>query len=327
MPIGKRDMPQRLRNVLALRRLIRARDIHVVHAHSRAAAWVAFFATRFSRVPLVSTLHAAPAACTARCACSASTARRSRRSPPAWRRTRSVTWACRASACTWWRTAPTWIASGRGVPPADARRALGLPSDGPLIALVGRLSGPRGPVARFVVAEVFPRVHAAVPGARLVVVGGMRGRRGLPRRGRRHQRAPRRRVGAPPRPPGRRPPGAGGGGRGDRRGAERDECAGRGPAGARARRDELRGRGDRGDGRGMPPDQLRRHGRAAGDGSRRHGGGRDRSAPRPRAPVPARRVGPRVRGAALRREGHLAAHQGDLPAGAGPQGRPAASRW
>ena len=43
MPIGKRDYMQRLRNVLDLRRLIRMRDIRLVHAHARSASWVAFF--------------------------------------------------------------------------------------------------------------------------------------------------------------------------------------------------------------------------------------------------------------------------------------------
>ena len=179
MPIGKRDMPQRLRNVLALRRLIRARGVHVVHAHSRAAAWVAFFATRFSRTPLVSTLHALqPMHRTVRLfsvygeeitAISPSVEDNAVRDMGLARaHVRLV-----ANGTDLDRFRP-------GVPPGDARRALGLPVEGPLLALVGRLSGPRGPVARFVISEVFPRVHAAVPGTRLIVVGGMRGGEDFP---------------------------------------------------------------------------------------------------------------------------------------------------
>jgi peptidoglycan/xylan/chitin deacetylase (PgdA/CDA1 family)/glycosyltransferase involved in cell wall biosynthesis len=174
MRVDKRDYPQRLRNVLALRRLIRERDIHLVHAHSRAASWVAFFATRFSPVPLVSTLHMLQ---------------------PAHRSVRlfsvygeEVT----AVSATVEEDALQVVGLPRarvhlvpngtdlehfrpGTSTAEARRALGLPAEGLVVALVGRLSGPRGPLAKFVVSEVFPRVHAAVPAARLIVVGGMRG--------------------------------------------------------------------------------------------------------------------------------------------------------
>jgi peptidoglycan/xylan/chitin deacetylase (PgdA/CDA1 family)/glycosyltransferase involved in cell wall biosynthesis len=174
LAIGKRDYPQRLRNVLALRRLIRERDVHVVHAHSRAASWVAYFATRFSRVPLVSTLHALQ---------------------PAHRSVRlfsvygeEVTAVSSSVEDNALRVlgidrehlylVPNGTDLERFQPggsPAEARRALGLPVEGPVIAVVGRLSGPRGPVAKFIVSEVFPRVHTVVPAARLIVVGGMRG--------------------------------------------------------------------------------------------------------------------------------------------------------
>jgi len=56
-PIGKRDIAQRLKNVLFLRKFIRDHKIDVVHAHSRAASWVCFFATRGGTVPLVSSIH------------------------------------------------------------------------------------------------------------------------------------------------------------------------------------------------------------------------------------------------------------------------------
>ncbi|RMF48577.1 MAG: hypothetical protein D6750_07485, partial [Bacteroidetes bacterium] len=57
LPIGRRTWPQRLRNVIALVRLIRREKIHLLHAHSRAAAWVAWFAAKLTGVPLVSTVH------------------------------------------------------------------------------------------------------------------------------------------------------------------------------------------------------------------------------------------------------------------------------
>jgi len=172
MPIGQRDYPQRLRNVLALRRLIRERGIRVVHAHSRAASWVAFFATRRTPAVLVSTLHAIqPPHRSARAfsvygsemiAVSRSVEENAVRDlglPPARM-----------------HVVPNGVDLERfrpGASGADARRALGLPPDGPVIVLVGRLSGPRVPVARFFISEVFSRVRGPFPAARLVVVGGM----------------------------------------------------------------------------------------------------------------------------------------------------------
>jgi glycosyltransferase involved in cell wall biosynthesis len=173
MPIGKRDYVQRVRNVLALRRLIRRRGIHLVHAHARAASWVAFFATRLSRVPLVSSLHILQ-----------SPHLSARLFSVYGEEMVSVTRTIRAQAvrvlglppsrvhlvrngvdCEWLADAPRR---------ADARSALGIPDDVPVVVLVGRLSGRRTAVAVDAVSEIFPRVRAAVPSARLIVVGGMK---------------------------------------------------------------------------------------------------------------------------------------------------------
>jgi peptidoglycan/xylan/chitin deacetylase (PgdA/CDA1 family)/glycosyltransferase involved in cell wall biosynthesis len=56
-PIGKRDIAQRISNVTFLKKFIREKKIDVVHAHSRAASWVCYFATRGGNVPLVSSIH------------------------------------------------------------------------------------------------------------------------------------------------------------------------------------------------------------------------------------------------------------------------------
>ena len=57
LPISKRKYRQRWHNVQALRQLIQQEEIDVVHAHSRAASWVSYFALRGRLVPLVSTVH------------------------------------------------------------------------------------------------------------------------------------------------------------------------------------------------------------------------------------------------------------------------------
>lgn len=56
-PVGKRDIIQRYTNIQFLKKLIKEKHIDVVHAHSRAASWICFFATRGGSVPLVSSLH------------------------------------------------------------------------------------------------------------------------------------------------------------------------------------------------------------------------------------------------------------------------------
>jgi peptidoglycan/xylan/chitin deacetylase (PgdA/CDA1 family)/UDP-N-acetylglucosamine:LPS N-acetylglucosamine transferase len=56
-PIANRRYPQRIKNVWFLKKLIKEKGIDVVHAHSRAASWVSYYATLGSGVPLVSTVH------------------------------------------------------------------------------------------------------------------------------------------------------------------------------------------------------------------------------------------------------------------------------
>ncbi|MDP1677139.1 MAG: polysaccharide deacetylase family protein [Bacteroidota bacterium] len=56
-PIGKRDLKQRRDNITFLMNFIKENNIDIVHAHSRAASWVSYFATRFGDVPLVSSIH------------------------------------------------------------------------------------------------------------------------------------------------------------------------------------------------------------------------------------------------------------------------------
>ncbi|MDO7853261.1 polysaccharide deacetylase family protein [Hymenobacter convexus] len=57
VPIVNRRYGQRLRNARRIRQLVRREGIDVVHAHSRAASWVSYFALRGLAVPLVSTVH------------------------------------------------------------------------------------------------------------------------------------------------------------------------------------------------------------------------------------------------------------------------------
>jgi len=172
MRIAQRDFPQRIRNVLALRRLIRGRRIDLVNAHSRAASWVAFFATRGTGVPLVSTIH-------------------SRQWVPLQSRWYSI-YGERVVAVS--ESLLAHMRNDLGIPTARTRlirnaldlerftprpgRASIRPSLGlngeRVIALVSRLSRGKADVARFFVGQVFERVRLAVRDATLLLVGGMR---------------------------------------------------------------------------------------------------------------------------------------------------------
>jgi hypothetical protein len=57
LPVDNRSFLQRIKNIFAVRRFIRLHQIDVVHAHSRASSWVGYFATRWTRLPLISTVH------------------------------------------------------------------------------------------------------------------------------------------------------------------------------------------------------------------------------------------------------------------------------
>lgn len=57
LPIHNASFARRLRSIIFLRRFIASNNIDTIHAHSRAAVRIGFWATRFSRCALVSTLH------------------------------------------------------------------------------------------------------------------------------------------------------------------------------------------------------------------------------------------------------------------------------
>ena len=57
VPIFNRGPLQRLKNIRSLLKIIRREKIDIVHAHSRAASWVSFWACRLSGTAYLSTLH------------------------------------------------------------------------------------------------------------------------------------------------------------------------------------------------------------------------------------------------------------------------------
>ncbi|HVZ80025.1 MAG TPA: glycosyltransferase [bacterium] len=57
VPIYRRSLFSRLMNIVALRGIVRRERIDLIHAHSRAASWVAHWACRLTHTAYLSTLH------------------------------------------------------------------------------------------------------------------------------------------------------------------------------------------------------------------------------------------------------------------------------
>ena len=57
LPISNRSLKQRLINVKFLISYIKKNNITLIHAHSRAASWVSYYASSYCNIPLVSTIH------------------------------------------------------------------------------------------------------------------------------------------------------------------------------------------------------------------------------------------------------------------------------
>ncbi len=165
LPIGKRNFIQRLRNITALRQVIRQNNIDIVHAHSRAASWVSFFATRGGNVPLVSTLHGRQHA---------------HLSSKIFRIYGEIILAvCEGIRDHLVRElhypldSVSVVRNGISMSSWEDRGGMHPAASSNVISLVGRLSGPKGNVVKKIVREVFPEVHRVRPDIELHIVGGM----------------------------------------------------------------------------------------------------------------------------------------------------------
>lgn len=55
--LSKRSLFHRIKNIFSLIGIIRKYDIDIIHCHSRAAAWVAFFSCKLTGIPYLVTVH------------------------------------------------------------------------------------------------------------------------------------------------------------------------------------------------------------------------------------------------------------------------------
>ena len=170
LPISQRKYGQRLRNIQALRQLVRQHSIDVVHAHSRAASWVSYFALTGLRVPLVSTVHGRQHLHTstslfdvygqkviAICENLAEHLREEVQMDPA----KIV-------------VVPNGVAFATITSPPGplSKRAGGLGSEVLRLAFIGRFNGPKGERAATLLQHVFPPLLAEFPALRVTLIGG-----------------------------------------------------------------------------------------------------------------------------------------------------------
>ena len=148
IPIGQRSYARRLANVQWLVRFIRENDIQMVHAHSRAASWVCSVATFLTKTPMLSTVHGR------------------QHLHPSSRAVniygKHIIAVCESlqehliSDLGINRDHVTVIPNGfssslwkRKRVALDKRRLFGMKKNTPVVSFIGRLSGPKGDVVRF----------------------------------------------------------------------------------------------------------------------------------------------------------------------------------
>ncbi|HCA81894.1 MAG TPA: hypothetical protein DEP53_19355, partial [Bacteroidetes bacterium] len=151
--------------------LIRKRSIDVVHAHSRAASWVSWFATRLTRTAFISTVHGRQHIHASsksfniygRTIIAVSTALRDHLirdlgiPPP------HIEVIPNCISFEQWDEARTAAVNALPVPPAEERD---------LLLFVGRLTGPKGDIVRLLLQQVLPLILKKQR-VRFRAIGGM----------------------------------------------------------------------------------------------------------------------------------------------------------
>jgi len=167
-PIGKRSYPERFRAIRFLVRLIRREGVSVIHAHSRAASWVSFFASLLTRTPLVSTVHGRQ-----HLHASVHLLNIYGRFVIAVNRTLKQHLINEVGIPPAWVTEiPNGLAIPEGAATLSPRSAVfGTAPSERVVLFVGRLTGPKGDVVRSLVRDVMPALARRMSVA-LAIVGG-----------------------------------------------------------------------------------------------------------------------------------------------------------
>jgi len=169
-PIGVRNYRQRFRSIKFLVQLIRRERISAIHAHSRAASWVSYFASLITKIPLVSTIHGRQHLHLSL-----------RLFNVYGRHIIAVNKSLKEHLTNDLRMSPEWvleIPNGVGIPSQPTQeltlaegRVPGKPPREPVLLFVGRLTGPKGDLVRSLITEVMPRLLRTIS-CSLQIVGG-----------------------------------------------------------------------------------------------------------------------------------------------------------
>ena len=172
LTIGIRKYSQRIKNILSLIRLIGRERIDVVVAHSRASSWIANIATRWMKTPFVSVVHGKQHLHFSSRSVSVYGKHIIAVSESVYRHLQDdlgidqkhLTLIPNGIVVEHWK---------KPKPLASRKKVFGLPSTRKIILFVGRLSGPKGDVVKFLMTDVLPLVRKRV-NSTLAIVGGMR---------------------------------------------------------------------------------------------------------------------------------------------------------
>lgn len=158
VPVGRRSYPQRLKNIAEISRLIAKNSVHVVHAHSRAASWISYFAAHLMGTAFVSTVHgrqhlhlsSKSFSVYGRHIIAVSESLKEHLTRELGLQSSDIVVIPNGLEIERW-------AHHRGS--ASKNQMFGVERNVRVILFVGRLSGPKGDIVRFIVSEVVPRLE------------------------------------------------------------------------------------------------------------------------------------------------------------------------
>ncbi|MFH1897533.1 MAG: glycosyltransferase [Candidatus Desantisbacteria bacterium] len=172
LDLNKRKSPfNRIKHVLSLIRIIRQENITLIHAHSRASSWPAYFASRIAHIPLVTTAH-----------CIYPVHISSKLMPCFGEKIIAISDAVRKHLIKDFgikdndiSLIPNGIDVNRFSPqivPDGLRENLRIQPETRVISWVGRFSGGRGELIEEMMEEVFPEVLMNIPNLLILIVAG-----------------------------------------------------------------------------------------------------------------------------------------------------------
>lgn len=168
---NRKSLLNRIKHVMSLTRIIRQEKITLLHAHSRASSWVAYFASRITNVPLVTTAH-----------CIYST-RLSRKLMPCFgEKIIAISEAVREHLIRDLGVndkniflIPNGINIDRFSPQtasAKLRKELRIQPGARVVSWVGRFSNKRGKLIEEIVKRVLPEILMVIPNLKILIIAG-----------------------------------------------------------------------------------------------------------------------------------------------------------